>query len=86
MVEWRGEPAVELDQNICRELVRALRTERGFSGALSLVDRPTGAILLIVFWETEEEATLPLPPSLAELIGAHLEGGGSTVWEVGARA
>jgi hypothetical protein len=67
---------------VSRELIPALRTEDGFSGAVSLIDEQTGAILLLVFWETEDEATRPLPPALAALVG----GVRPRVWEVGARA
>ena len=49
----------DLSQIICRDLLPALRAERGFSGAVSLVDRETESTLLLVFWETEEEAAAP---------------------------
>jgi hypothetical protein len=65
-----------------RELIPLLRAEDGFSGAVNLIDQHTGATLLLVFWETEEEATRPLPPALA----AHVGGVQPRVWEVGARA
>ena len=57
------EPSARLEQSINDELFPALRTEAGFCGALSLVRRETGEILLLVFWETENEAASPLHPS-----------------------
>jgi hypothetical protein len=86
-----GADALEdLSQTICRELLPALRIEPGFSGALSLVDRETENTLLLVFWETEEEATRPLPPYFAALLARFglPDGDAHTprVWEVDARA
>ena len=74
----RGEP---LNRSIYGDLLPALRTEDGFCGALSLVRRETGELLLLVLWETEDEAAPPLPPCLAALTG-----GTPAIWEVGARA
>jgi hypothetical protein len=80
----------DLSQTICRELLPALRTERGFSGALSLVDRATENTLLLIFWETEEEAARPLPPYFAALLAKLGLPDAATytprVWEVDARA
>ena len=50
----------ELSEVIRRELLVALRRQEGFSGALSLLDRETGTGLLVVLWETGEEAARPL--------------------------
>ena len=76
-------------QIVCRELLPALRTEPRFSGALGLVDRMETALVLI-FWETEEDATR-LPPAyfaalLAELGVADPAAYAPKVWEVSARA
>jgi hypothetical protein len=68
----------ELSQVIRRELVTALRGQQGFSGALSLLDHETGAGLLLVLWETDEEAARPIELASGDL-------GASTVWEVSAR-
>jgi hypothetical protein len=80
----------DLSQAICRELLPALRTERGFSGALSLVDRETENTLLLIFWETEEEAARPLPPYFAALLAKVGLPDAATytprIWEIGARA
>jgi hypothetical protein len=55
-----------------------------------LVDRETGSNLLLVFWETEEEAAQPLPLYFAPLVGKLGVCDPTTyaprVWEVGARA
>jgi hypothetical protein len=79
-----------LDRSINGELLPALRTEEGFCGALSLIRRETGEMLLLVFWETENETASPLHPRLAALLD-EIETAGPTsrtpkVWEVGARA
>ncbi len=89
-LEGSCNPTEDLSQIICRELLPSLRAERGFSGALSLIDRQTGSTLLLVFWETEEEAVRPLPPYFAALV-ARLgipdpAAYAPRVWEVGARA
>jgi hypothetical protein len=49
----------------------ALRCEPGFSGALTLVHPVHAGILVVVFWETEEQARRPR--------------GSGEVWEVAAR-
>jgi hypothetical protein len=89
-LELGGGTSESLRQIICRELIPALRIERGFSGALSLVDRETDITLLLVFWETEEEAARPLPPNFASLLVRLGVPDPATyaprVWEVGARA
>jgi hypothetical protein len=78
-----------LSRAIQNELLPALRSEKGFCGALTLVRPDAGEMLLLVFWETETQA-VPLVPAL---VGFLDEAGatGSTcdlprVWEVGARA
>lgn len=87
------ERVAELSQVIRRELVVALRGQEGFSGALSLLDPETGTGLLVVLWETGEEAARPLAqcdaPLLAALAAvAEVSAGAllpSTVWEVSCR-
>jgi hypothetical protein len=83
----------ELGQVIRRELVSALRVERGFSGALSLLDRASGSALVVVLWETNEDAArllvdcdaspLSVLAAVTELSVADLCG--ARVWEVSAR-
>ena len=63
------EPSARLEQSINDELLPALRTEEGFCGALSLVRPETGEILLLVFWETENEAASPLSPRCSTTSG-----------------
>ena len=82
------ERAERLHRAISAELLPALRTERGFSGALSLIRPETGEMLLLVFWETEDLAKRPLHPCLAALLDELGTAGATsgTLWEVGARA
>jgi hypothetical protein len=84
----------ELDAAIRNELVPALRGELGFSGVLSLVESRTARTLLIVFWETEEEAAR-LPAACDEGLAHALravrslacpEAETPQIWEVRARA
>lgn len=70
----------ELEYLIRFELLPALRTEPGFSGATSLIEQPHGRVLLILLWETEEEAGRPASALLEPFSAA------TTVWEVNARA
>ena len=85
-----AERSERLSRTIKGELLPALRTAEGFCGALSLVRRETGEMLLLVFWETESEAAHPLHPALTAL----LDGLGTAaptscmpeLWEVAARA
>ena len=50
------ERLTELEDAVRCVLLPALRGDSGFCGALSLVERERGALLLVVFWETEEDA------------------------------
>jgi hypothetical protein len=85
-----GAAPAQLNEIVQRELLPALRTERGFSGALSLADPATGRALVLVFWETEEEAAGPVPPYYGSLLAAlgvpDPEMYAPRIWEVGARA
>jgi hypothetical protein len=85
-----AEPSARLERSINDELLPALRSEEGFCGALSLVRRGTGEMLVLVFWETEYQAASPLHPSVTVLLGnlgaAGPTSGVPTLWEVGARA
>jgi hypothetical protein len=83
----------ELDRVIRRELFTALRGQAGFCGAFSLLDRGAGRALLVILWETDEEAARPLVQCGAPLLEAlaavaDISGGdpcAQTVWEVSAR-
>jgi hypothetical protein len=71
-----------LRPEVPNDLVCALRQEPGFSGALSMIDRATGDALVVVFWETEEQAARPIADVLAL---SALGPCSSTVWELDAR-
>jgi hypothetical protein len=59
-------------------IVSALRCAPGFSGALGLADAASRDVLLVLFWETEEQAAKPVViPELSVI--------GDDVWEVAAR-
>ena len=66
----------ELEYLVRFELLPALRTEPGFSGATSLVEQEQGRVLLILLWETEEEAVRPAPALLEAFSSS------TTIWEV----
>ena len=55
------EHRAEMDQIVHEQLIPALHDEPGFSGALNLVDRETGNAMMIMLWESEEQARRPLP-------------------------
>jgi hypothetical protein len=84
----------ELERLVRYELVPALREQEGFCGALNLTDRERGETLLVLLWEREAEAALPLAQSaaplgqgfttLTDLVAAR--SCSVTVWEVDARA
>ena len=69
-----GDDVEELGRVLRAELLPTLRAARGFSGALYLCADRTPEWRLFVFWETEDEAALPLAGC-----------GAGTVWEVHAR-
>jgi hypothetical protein len=83
----------ELGEAIQRRLVPALREQPGFSGALSLVDQETGRAVLLVLWESDDEAARPLADRGVTLIQAlaaiaelsSVDPCAVTVWEVNAR-
>jgi hypothetical protein len=50
----------EMDRIVNEDLVPALKDEPGFSGALNLVDRGTGNALMLILWQTAEQANRPL--------------------------
>ena len=83
-------PSAQLGRAVQDELLPALRCENGFCGALTLVQRDAGEMLLLVFWETEAQAVSPLVPALVGFLD-EAEATGPIrdlpwVWEVGARA
>jgi hypothetical protein len=93
VLEGRTQPEQRpaLDRAMREQLIPALREEEGFCGALHLVDCRTGETMIVVCWETEEQAAGPYCESseraLAAIAAASSElDGRSAVWEVGARA
>jgi hypothetical protein len=50
----------EMDRIVTTELIPALHEEPGFGGALNLVDYETGEAMMIMLWETAEQARRPL--------------------------
>lgn len=79
----------ELDAAIRDRLMPSLRTQEGFCGALHLLSRGNGEAMLIVFWETEEQAgrvtSLDEMAALAPPVAGGRPGHAS-VWEVTQRA
>jgi hypothetical protein len=84
----------QMDSVVTDELLPALEQEPGYAGAVNLVDRDTGHAMMIVLWETEDQARRPLPNygqsflrALASI--AAISSGNRapmSVWEVNARA
>jgi hypothetical protein len=95
LIEARLEPErlEELVRLVRYELVPALRGQAGFCGALSLTNSERAESLLVLLWETEDEAARPLrrgaapfqqaAASVTELLTAR--SCAVTVWEVDAR-
>ena len=54
------ERRTEMDRIVNEELVPALQDEPGFAGALNLVDRESSNAMMIILWETAEQAHRPL--------------------------
>jgi hypothetical protein len=83
----------EMDRIVTDEMVPALKGEPGFAGALNLVDRESGNALMIILWETAEQAHRPLndygQPFLKALASIAAISTGNrapiSVWEVNAR-
>jgi hypothetical protein len=83
----------ELERLIADQMIPALRQEPGFAGAWNLVDGTTGSAMLIVLWESAEQARRPREAyglacqcafaSLAAV--ANCDSRPASVWEVGAR-
>ena len=54
------EHRAEMDRIVVEEMIPALQSEPGFSGAMNLVDRHSGNGMMIVLRESEEQARRPL--------------------------
>lgn len=83
----------EMERLIADQVIPALGKEPGFAGAWNLVDAATGSVLLIVLWESAEQARRPREAyglayrrALANLAGiTKCDSFPASVWEVGAR-
>lgn len=83
----------QMDRLVTDAMLPALHEEPGYAGALNLVDRETGNAMMLVLWETEEQARRPLSEygpaflqTLAEI--AAISTGNRqpmSVWDVNAR-
>ena len=83
----------EMDRIVNEMLMPALKEEPVFAGGLNLVDRQSGAGMMIMLWETEDQAKQPASErgagflkALAEI--ASISSGNRapiTTWEVNAR-
>ena len=95
LIETRLEPErLEVVERLVRnELLPVPREQPGFCGALDLTGRERAQTLLVLLWETEEDACLPLIERVASFAKAfstvsELLACGScsvSVWEVDAR-
>ena len=83
----------EMDRIVTDELVPALHDEPGFAGALNLVDRDTGNALMLILWETADQANRSLNEygqrflkALASITAISIGNRAPiSVWEVNAR-
>jgi hypothetical protein len=78
----------DLDAAVRDRLVPSLRVAVGFCGALHLVSRSEGQALLVLLWETEEQAldAASLPEIVALGPASRRPGNRTSVWEVTQRA
>ena len=83
-----------VERLIRTDLVPALREQSGFCGALHLTAQERSEALLVVLWETEDDANGPhaFSTDRAELVSTsitdllNLRAGSVTIWEVDARS
>jgi hypothetical protein len=84
----------QMDRIVTDQMVPALQSEPGFAGALNVVDRASGDAMMIVLWDTEDQARRELSayrgPFLQALADVAAISTGTrrpiSVWEVNARA
>jgi hypothetical protein len=82
-----------MDRIVTDELIPALESEPGFAGAMNVVDRGSGDAMMIVLWQTEQQARRALgeygAAFLKALAGIAAISTGTrrpiSVWEVNAR-
>ena len=83
----------QMDRIVNEMMMPALKEEPGFAGGLNLVDRQTGNGMMVMLWETEEQANLPpsqrgpgFLKALAEIAGISTGNRSPiTTWEVNAQ-
>lgn len=83
----------EMDRIVLEDLIPALQQEPGFRDALNLVDRESGNGMMIILWDTKEQAERPLPEygsaflkALAEITAISTGNRAPiSVWEVNAK-
>jgi heme-degrading monooxygenase HmoA len=90
--EARSAKRPETHERATHELVSAMREQPGFVGAMSLVDRDGGRVMMVVLWETAEQARRPLSErgprrctDSADAAPAVDKGPQSSIWQVTAR-
>jgi hypothetical protein len=87
------ERRAELDRLVGDRLIPALEEEPGFAGALNLVDRETGDAMLVILWDSAEQALRPLGDYGSRFLTAFLNAAlistanhqPPSVWEVNTR-
>jgi hypothetical protein len=67
------EKRAEMDRIVVEDLIPALQEEPGFRDALNLVNRETGNGMMIILWDTKEQAERPLPEYGAAFLKALAE-------------
>jgi hypothetical protein len=88
------ERRTEMDRIVTDQLIPALEAEPGYAGALNLVDRESGAAMMVVLWDKEAQALRPLPEYGSAFLKALAAIAGIStgtrnpigVWEVNAKA
>ena len=88
LIESRTTPerVDDLARTICREVFVSLREQPGFCGGLSLVDRDAARAVVVLLWETDEQAARPLDPRAASILLRDAAAAAPSVLEVDARA
>jgi hypothetical protein len=84
----------EMDRLVREKLIPALEEEPGFVGSLNLEDRESGHGMMIMVWETREQAAAPPPlwgddfrKAVADIMAISTgERAPATIWEVNALA
>ena len=83
----------EVHRIVADELIPALHNQRGFAGALSLVNARSGETIMIVLWHSAEQAQSPLGANGTDVLAPQLRVAGTSpgdhqstsFWEVTVR-